>query len=357
LKNPAHRKGLWLLLLSILILSSIAAGIHPALAYAPKQGDTFAYSETATVNNGQGSYSGYSDKTLTTGTEKIQSVIGNSVLADYSYGYNFSSNQGNSSSGSKSGDFTWSASTFTYVNGTDNQVGYSEPIYVWFAMDPSLPVGGTFWALNTHLAILSRNFSLELPTEGRYVQTIEAEGNGQYQRNDAYGDFTATYTWYEYFDPSTGYIVGYNYTEQDSGSYLGQAGSFTYNDVLYVTATSYPLTAVSVLANTTTAASVASLSTPDLGVLVLVAAVVLVGGAVALAVRGRRRHPLPEHPTSTPPPPAVAPSPSEGALVDLGSRPTEQVVVREVAKVNCRYCGTLIPTTVDRCPYCGGPRE
>jgi rubrerythrin len=55
-------------------------------------------------------------------------------------------------------------------------------------------------------------------------------------------------------------------------------------------------------------------------------------------------------------PPAQSWEPSE-SRVDLGSRPPEQVVIREVAKVNCKYCGTLIPTTVDKCPYCGGPRE
>jgi hypothetical protein len=360
LNRPADRKGLLPLLLSLLILSAISASIHPVSAYTPKQGDSFGYSETTTVNNGQGSYTGYSDQTSYTGAEEIQSVSGSDVLTHYSYAYNFSSNQGNSSSGSKSGDFSWSTSTYTYVNGTDNQVGYSNPIYVWFAMDPSLPVGGTFWALNTHLTILSSNYSLQLPTEGRYVQTIEAKGTGQYQRNDAYGVFTATYTWYEYFDPATGYIIGYNYTEQDTGSYQGQAGGFTYTDLLYVTSTSYPLTAASVPTSTSTGSGAFSF-TPYLEVLIPVVVVVLVVGAVALAVRGRRRRsPLPEHPTSPPPPPPSAPPPTPapwGSKVDLGSKPTEQVVIREVAKVNCRYCGTLIPTTVDRCPYCGGPRE
>ena len=358
MNSPGDRKGLWPLLLSLLILSAFAAVVHPVSAYTPQQGDAFRYSETTTVNNGQGSYAGYSDQTLTTGMEQIQSVSGSVVLTRFSTSYNYSSSQGNTSSGSKSGDFTWSTSSYTYVNKTDDQVGYSEPIYVWFAMNPSLPVGGTFWALNTHLAVLSRNYSLQLPTEGKYVQTIEAKGTGQYQRNDAYGVFTATYTWYEYFDPATGYMVGYNYTEQDAGSYQGQAGGFTYTDILYVISTSYPLTAAS--APTTTPSGTLSF-TDYLDVLIPAVAVVLIVGVVAVVVRRRRRRsPLPEHPTSPPPPPLSAPPPPPepwGSTVDLGSKPTEQVVIREVAKVNCRYCGTLIPTTVDRCPYCGGPRE
>jgi len=343
LNRPATHKGLWPILLSLLILSAITASVHPVSAYTPKQGDYFRYTETTVVSNGQGSYSGYTDQTSTTGMEEIQSVSGSDVLTHYSYTYNFSSNQGNSSSGSKSGDFTWSTSSYSYVNGTDNQVGYAEPIYVWFAMDPSLPVGGTFSALNTHLTILSSNYTLQLPTEGRDVQTIEAEGTGQYQRNDAYGVFAATYTWYEYFDPATGYIIGYNYTEQDTGTYQGQAGGFTYTDALYVASTSYPLTAASAPTNSI-AGSGAFSFTPYLEVLIPVVVVVVVVGVV-LAGRGRRRRsPLPEHPTSAPPPqppPPSAPPPPPGpwgSNVDLGSRPSEQVVIREVAKVNCKYC-------------------
>src|SRR5260370_8322357 len=46
------------------------------------------------------------------------------------------------------------------------------------------------------------------------------------------------YCWSSYFDPSTGYIIGYNWLEQDSDS---SGNSFTYTENLYVTATSYLL--------------------------------------------------------------------------------------------------------------------
>jgi hypothetical protein len=340
--------------LFLVLLLAASASIHSVSAHTPQQGDNFRYSETSKVNNGQGSYTGYTDQTLTTGMEAIKSVSGSTVSSNYSYSYTSSNNQGNTTSGVKSGDFTWSTGTYTYANGTDNQVGYSPPIYVWFAMDPSLPVGGTFWALNTQLTVLSSNYSFALPTEGnRYVQTIEAAGTGQYQRNDAYGVFTATFTWHEYFDPTTGYIVGYNYTEQDTGAYQGQAGSFTYTDALYVTSTSYPLT----IASAPPATSGLSSFAPYLEILIPLIVVLLLAVIVALAVRGRRRsRPLPEHSPPPPPSPSTSQAPWASA-VDLGSKPAEQVVIREVAKVNCKYCGTLIPTTVDHCPYCGGPRE
>jgi hypothetical protein len=346
-----------------LLAIAILANVSLASAYTPTAGDQFGYSETTTVNNGQGSYSGYTDQLLTTGMEQMISVNGSAVSSSYDYSFQYSNNQGSSTANTSAGSYTWSSSTFTYLNGTDNELGfggipYSSPLYVWFAVNPSLPVGSTLYILNSQFTVLSKNYSLQLPTENKYVQTIRAEGTGQYQRNDVYGAFTASYTWYEYFDPSTGYIVGYNYVEQDIGQDQGQAGSFTYTDVLYVTTTSYPLTAVSTPAGATTTSQGAVGGLPAYLIYSLVALVVLIAAIVLYAAtRGRSRDSLPKHsavPDTPPPAPSSTPFQSN---VDLGSKPPEQVVIREVAKVNCKYCGTLIPTTVDRCPYCGGPQR
>jgi hypothetical protein len=339
--------------LSIFVVAlAIAAIGNSVAAYAPRSGDFFNYSDTTTVNNGGGSYSGYTDQTQTTGMEKMNSVSGNNVSASYSYSFQYSNNQGLTNSSSSSGSYTWSSSIFTYLKGTDHQVGYSNPIYVWFAMNPSLPAGGTFYALNTQFTVLSKNYSLQLPTQGnKYFQTIQAKGTGQYPRNDAYGQFTASYTWYEYFDPSTGYIIGYNYVEQDNGSYLGQAGSFTYTDNLYVTSTSYSLAPGS---PPPTDIAAVLLGLAPYFVLALTVIIFVVVIAVYASRRRRRMDTIPEHS----PTPLGAPlsTPSE-SRIDLGSKPPEQIVIRDVAKVNCKYCGTLIPTTADRCPYCGGPRR
>jgi hypothetical protein len=344
-----------IVLLAFLLAGAVAADARFASAYTPQKGDSFNYSETITVNDGQGSYSGYTDQTQVIGSELMNGVSGNIVSASYTYSFQFSSNQGVSSSNSSTGSYTWSSSNYTYVNGTDDQNGYSSPVYVWFAIDPSLPVGSTFYSLNTQFTVLSKAYSFLLPAENRYVQTIEAEGTDQYQRNDSYGVFAASYTWYAYYDPSTGYIVGYNYVEHDNGEYQGQSGGFTYTDDLYVTSTSYPLSAAS--------------APPGGGIPYLVpfalGAVLLLIIVVTVLFALRRRHkdsPLPEH-SRTPPspgqpdPPASPPPPTPWqSEVNMGSQPSEQVVIREVAKVKCKYCGTLIPTTSETCPYCGAPQ-
>ncbi len=335
-----------------LVVLAIGASANSVSAYSPQNGDSFNYSDTITVNNGQGQYSGYSDQTHATGMETMNSVTGSNVSASYSYSWQFSDYKGFSNSSSGSGSYTWSSSTFTYVKGTDNQVGYSSPVYVWFAMNPSLPVGGSFYALNTQFTVQSKNYSLQLPTQGnKYVQTIQAKGTGQHQRNDSYGQFTASYTWNEYFDPSTGYIVGYNYVEQDNGYYQGQAGSFTYTDNLYVSSTSYSL-APGTPPSTSIGDVLLGLVPYFVVGIVVVLFIVIV--AVYASRRRRRMDTIPEHPPVAPG--APIPTPWE-SRIDLGSKPPKQVVVRDVAKVNCKYCGTLIPTTDDRCPYCGGPRQ
>ncbi|HXZ90259.1 MAG TPA: hypothetical protein VEG61_04270 [Candidatus Dormibacteraeota bacterium] len=351
-------KALAVILLAFLLAVTVVTNVRAVSPYAPQKGDYFGYSETIAVNNGQGSYTGYTDQTKVTGMEQMDAMNGTTVSASYNYNFQFSNNQGSSTSSSSSGHYTWSSGTYTYLNGTDNQVGYSQPTYVWFVIDPSLPVGGTFYLLNTQFAILSKNYSLQVPNEsGGYVLTIQGKGTGERQRNDDYGVFNVTYSWYAYFDPSTGYIVGYNYVEEDNGQYQGQAAGFTYTDDLYVTSTSYTLTPATSPATISTTGNVANLNafeglSPYLPLAFLFIIIVLIF-AVTRA-RGKRDS-LPKH-SPYPSPPTPSPAPLKPSI-DLGSKPPEQVVIREVAKVNCRYCGTLIPTTVDTCPYCGGSRR
>jgi hypothetical protein len=359
-----NRKAFGAVLFAFLLAITAVADVHLVSAYTPQNGDYFRYSETTTVNNGQGSYSGYTDQLQTTGMEQMNSVNGSLVSASYHYSYQYSNSQGSSTSSSSSGNYTWSSSTFTYVSGTDNELGfggipYSSPLYVWFAMNSSLPVGSTFYVLSTQFTVLSKNYSLQLPPENKHVQTIQAEGTGQYQRDDSYGVFNASYTWYEYFDPSTGYIVAYNYVEQDNGQDQGQAGSFIYTDTLYVSSTSYPLTAVSAPSGSTTSSTSQGATTGGfpwyIGYVVAAVVILLIAAIAIYAARRRGKDSLPKRspiPDTSPSNPPSAPFQSG---IDLGSRPPEQVVIRDVAKVKCKYCGTLIPSTADVCPYCGGP--
>jgi hypothetical protein len=199
------------------------------------------------------------------------------------------------------------------------------------------------------MTVKSSEYSYFLQSENRNVQAIFAQGDANYQRNDDYGQFTATYTWNAYFDPVSGYIIGYDYTEHDTNP----SAEFTYTEKLYITQASYPLQTVP-----PTSPDVISglLKYAVLIVVVLVVvAVILIVYAVS---RGRRR--LPRHsaqPVYTPPSEQPPPPPREDIDLTPKQAPVQQIVVKEIVKVNCRYCGALIDSRVTNCPYCGAPRR
>jgi hypothetical protein len=235
--------GRVLLLATVLLLACLpvgAATAHHATTALPQ----FAYNETTLLSNGVGiDYSGYSESTVTNGSLGVTAVLPNGTDSAFYYNANsYQNNSGGQYSWVSSGSFWFSPETRLYVNGTtDNQTGYTNP-YVWFFMNRSLPVGATFYILNTGLTVDSTSYDYALGTAaGTYVKTIFAEGSGAYEWNNSFEDLNATYTWQAYFDPTTGYIIAYVYTEQDTTN-NGSGDGFTYTDTLAVTQTSYPLT-------------------------------------------------------------------------------------------------------------------
>jgi hypothetical protein len=297
-----------ILLFSLTLLLS-AAAIHQSFtlaAFSPHQSDSFKYSETTDLGNGTGNYAGYTEHQDVTGAENVVSVNGNTVSMNYSYTYRWSNSSGSIRAGTNSGPYTFSSSSFRYLNGTDNETSFGGAAYVhpsvWFAMNNSLPVGANFTILNTSMKIVSTNSAVMLPTENVIVGAIFAQGSGSYQRNDVYGQFNSSYTWSAWYDSKTGYIVGYNYVEHDTNP---SGDGFDYTDKLYVTSTSYLLSTVSTLTEASTSAanlnssssgiSVSSSSTStvtipvvDLDVIGVIIVVLIVLVAV-LAISRRRR--------------------------------------------------------------------
>ena len=342
------KSKLFALLIVITSLSLVLTAIPVHANYAPKQGDYFMYHETIDVNNGQGpTYTGYSDHTDTDGTEKMNTVYSNGTVAShYNYAWTLHDNQGTpTKSGSSAGNFTWSSTSFYYVKGNDSQIGYVSPLHVWYYMDSSQSLGATFYLLNTQMSVLNKNYSYQLPSQNRYVQSIQAQGRNSYFRNDAYGKFTASYTWTTYFDPSTGYVIGYSWVEQDSGS---SGDSFTYTENLYVTTTSYSLAT-----GTAPPPDLSSLLYLIVGIGVVVLIIVIL---VVAAIYIRRKSRMPEHSYdySRVPAPYTPPAP-QSINLEPKQQPAQQVVIREVAKVKCKYCGALVDSTALVCPVCGGP--
>jgi hypothetical protein len=333
-----------------LLLCLALFSVHAFATYVPHQGDYFSYYEVQDVGSGTGDYSGYTEQTIVTGTENVNGVTADGIVsAHYSYTWDFSSSEGSTDNGGSSGDFTFSSDTFLYINGTDDQTGYVNPT-VWLCMDNSIPEGGTFYLLNTAMTVKSTDYSYYLPSENRNVYAIFAQGNSNYQRDDVYGQFIATYTWNTYFDPSSGYIIGYDYTEHDTNS---SGTGFTYTEKLYITSASYQLATAPATNVISELAKYAVL----IAVIVIIVAIILI---VFYAVSRNRRR-LPRHPSQRPvytPPGEQPPSPPPQDInLTPKQAPVQQIVIKEVVKVNCRYCGALIDSTAEKCPFCGAPRS
>ena len=341
-----------LLLILVLSLSIAAYPVFAAATYVPQQGDYLNYHEVESLGSGTGSYAGYTEQTVVDGKETMNSVDASGVVsATYGYSWTFSNSSGSTESGSQSGSYTFSSADYSYINGTDDQTGYVNPT-VWFLMDNSIPKGGTFTILNTQMTVESTSYSYYLPSQNRNINTIFAQGTSSYERNNEYGQFTADYTWKAYFDPTTGYIIGYEYVEHDTNS---SGDGFTWTDNLYVTSTSYSLTAAT---SSSTGGNLGAILNVELiaAIVLLIAVVVII--IIALSRRSRRsRRSLPKHshtqeyssPTTPPPAPQIDLTPKQ-------QPPVQQIVIKEVVKVKCRYCGALIDSTAQTCPICGAPR-
>ncbi len=339
---------------AIFFLALLPAAVARPLPRAVNAGDQLAYTETIVLDGGVGNYTGYTEHSFINGSLHDTSLLANgSANTTYQSVTHWVSNAGQSEIVPVKGTFTFSPTTYHYVQGTDNQTGYVDP-YVWFYMDSALRPGASFYVLNSELVVVGTNVSYPLASSPTgYVRTLFAEGNGTYQRNDVYGVFTATYTWKAYFDPGSGYIVGYLYTETDRD---GTGDGFTWTDTLAATSTSYPLTPAAAPPPPPPAGlDVAEVATIVVGALVLVLVVVVAIWAVG---RRRRGATLPRHgaPGTIAYDRANFPSPPPLGLGQVAQPPVQQIVLQETVKTNCRYCGTLIDTTATVCPKCGAPR-
>jgi hypothetical protein len=336
-----------------LLLLLPAGGAASAGHYLPKAGDDFSYAETIVLSGGTGNYSGYSENSDYTGSIAVTGIAPNSTAsATYQASGTFRNTTG-SEPWSEQGSFTFSALTFRYVQGTDNQTGYTNPA-VWFYMNASLGVGATFYSLDTTMTVVSTDAAFAYaPSSTGYARAIFAEGNGSYQRNDVYGSFAATYTLQAWYDPATGYILGYVSTEHDSNP---AGDGFTVTDTLTDRATSFPITpAAAPPSGGGGSGSGGGLSVGALLVIGLVLVVVL-AVVVGLAIRRARRGPsIPRHAGGAGTLPAYAPPPPIN-LIPRDQPVIQQVVLRETVKVPCQFCGTLIDSTAKVCPQCGAPR-
>lgn len=225
-------------LLALTASAGTADAAHAAASghYLPQAGDSFSYFESTLLTNGYGNVSGYIENTYTNGSFTFTGIAPNATV-NTTYSWSETCPECQPTTSSDSGVFTWNANNYSYDQGNDLQA--SEPLTVWFYANNSLGAGGSLSLANTPLTVDSTDQAYTIPGTSTTVSTIFAEGTGTAPDDSQLGDFSAQYTWMAYFDPSTGYLVGYQYIEQDSD---GIGDGFTYIDTVSLTHSSFELT-------------------------------------------------------------------------------------------------------------------
>ena len=235
--------------------------------------DFFEYTTNTTVDGGTGAYNGYSDLTTSTGryvfTSPNTSTSQQSVHATYTWSY--SSNQGETNSGSVDRTVTYSTLTRLYVSSQTDLNDYdsynSSTLSIWFKIPTTIKQ-------NDKISILDYSYSvtgIKIPYSfnGGYVYANELYGTGTGSRHDSYGIFTYTFENWYYFDPATGYIIAEKYIEHDTGSYLSEPSTFTLTEYVGITSSSYAL-------QSDLEATILSILIPILGIMILIIAIIVV---------------------------------------------------------------------------------
>jgi hypothetical protein len=251
-----------------------------------------------------------------------------------------------------SGKFTFSSLTCKYVNGTDNETGYNSPS-VWFYINASSSNGKTISLLDTNMTVISSNYSYKTGKGQSPLATIYVKGTGSCQRVFSHQTFSATYSWQAYFDKSTGFIVSYGYFQNDTNS---NGNSFSCSNKLIVSSSSYGVHLVPQTAPTP------KTTFPFTDVIFSIIAIFIVAILIVLLVsRHGRNNKLSKHSNTRP---GVTSNMNNDNTADgkpLDFKPesggTEQIVIKEIVKVKCEYCGALIDSTAKKCPFCGAPRN
>ncbi len=344
----------FLILLLMVGLSFTAISSQSSVSIS--KGECFQYRELIAIYDGKGNYSGYSCNIWINGTESVTGFSSNSsVDMHYNYSCAIISTSGDYNNPYMgSGTFNFSSVSCNYINGTDNETGYNHS-HVWFYVHPSLEKGNETSLLGTPMTVVSNSYNYKPGGSKNTINTIYLSGNGTCVRDDSFGHFNADYTWKGYFDHSAGFIAAYIYTQVDSNS---NGDGFSCTNSLYVSHSTYGvnISEVAPVSHVTTTSP--SFPYTDLFVIIAFIFVLLIIVAV-VASRGKRNK-LKQHSSYSPGvnmkhehsdnEHEIKPEP------DPEQKVTEQVVIKEIVKVKCQYCGALIDSTVEKCPFCGAPR-
>lgn len=234
------------LVLAASVLVALSGLSTPARAQEVPATAWMTYSVERTVDEGSGTYQGYTDGLRASGRyDFTRDATTLRIAADYRWIYRGERCE----DGAEVRAVSVRLPDREYVEGTDldDYDDSRERLFTWVWIPPELAVG-------TRLAILEHDFVVidrePHATPGGEVPAIHVRAEGTDARHDAYGDFQTDYVDDYWFDAATGYFLESRYVEHDRGALEGVSGSFTWTEAVRVSGASY-LTGTSAAVETT----------------------------------------------------------------------------------------------------------
>ncbi len=226
-----HRLALAILLVAILVGTLTAA---PSSGEMPGPGIWFEYDFNTYTDQGDGDYSGYWDEMKSHSRYEISAIDGDNVTVHRTGSWSFRASDGTFDSASFDATFFFNATSRAYNGPYDVDGVYVNPI-VWFWVSTPLAIGEDVPIIDDVLTVRALDDVVWFGLLPKAASRLESDG--MYRRNDAYGQFDATYTDRYWFARDTGFIVAERYEERDVAVDL--SASFRWRAEVFVTASSY----------------------------------------------------------------------------------------------------------------------
>jgi L-amino acid N-acyltransferase YncA len=212
-----------------------------ATSHGPHVGEFFEYTFHRHVGGGGGEYYGYSDDTNSRGRYEVVGLGATGGTVQNHYSWTYSSNEGQRDAGTVDRTVGYTLPDRRYtgpLTDYDELDDFPASAYtLWWWISPDVRVGERVQILDGNYTVVTRDGAVWLGGVPRVA--IELRGTGTGFRDDLYGRFGYTWSDTYFFDAATGMFLQERYVERDSGTWQGEAASFTLTEDVDFTRGSY----------------------------------------------------------------------------------------------------------------------
>ena len=227
----------------VLLMLAVALVPVASAADAPKAGTFFEYEYSQKIDDGDGEYYGWWEKTKGEGRYEVKAWSEDGALLNARFWWDYRNYDGEDDSASVNINFGFNLTSRRYTSTAidlddDQYVGVPPAdLAVWFWVPPSVRKGEWVQILDTQGVVTDTDAVIWSKWVPRHAIEVVVKGTGT--ADPDYGDLSYTYVDRLYFDKRTGMFLAERYIEHDVGSYEGLPASFDSHIKIDVVESSY----------------------------------------------------------------------------------------------------------------------